>query len=172
MQNEEIKNTPLIDDNNNAFTIKSKKTIPDLQLSTKHTETNFAKKDSKFYLNFNKSLEEKNYKRTYEIIQETIDFSPKKERKEKEFILKKLLDDKLKQIDNHYIKNNDATILEKIAIINKIQPMEVLTENKGSEDFNTLLKKELISGDSQESINTNNLNLFTRLLNFIKNIFK
>jgi len=172
IKNEEIKDKSVITDNKNIYTIKTKDTIPDLQPSAKHNKTNFSDTDSKFYINFNKSLEDRHYKRTYKLMQESIKGTPKKERSKQELKLKNLLDEKLKQIDNHYIKNNDATILKKIAIINKIQPMEVLTENKDSEDFNTLLKKELISGDSKESMNSNNINFFTRLLNFIKNIIK
>ena len=163
IKNIEKKDKVVIVDNKNTLTLKTKETITDLHPSTNQTETNFANTDNKFYLDFNKSLEERNYKRTYEIIQESIDFSPKGKRKEKEFKLKNLLDDKLKQLDNHYIKNNDATILEKIAIINKIQPMK---EEKIKKDFEELLV------DSKESTTLNNSNFLIKFIIYVINKVK
>ena len=122
--------------------------------------------------NIDKSMEERNYTRTYKIMQESINETPKKERSKQELRFKNLLDEKLKQLDNHYVKDTNTNILEKIAIINTIQPMIVLKNNKDSEDFNTLLKRELISGDSKKITNSNNLSFFIRLLNFIKNKIK
>jgi len=172
IKNEGEKDKSVITDNKNILTVKTKDTIPDLLPSTKHVETNFSETDSKFHINLNKSMEERNYKRTYQIMQKAIKETAKKERSIQELIFKNILDEKLKQLDNHYVKDTSTNILEKIAIINTIQPMKILKNNKDSEDFNSLLKKELISGNSKESTNSNNLSFFIILFNFIKNKIK
>ena len=75
-----------------------------------------------------------------------------------------LLDEKLKQLDSHYISDTNTDILGRISVINKIKPMEDSKINIEVEGFKNLLKDELkTDNDSKKN------NFLIRFILYIKN---
>jgi len=129
--------------------------------SKNNIEKENQKPNSDLISTFKVSLLERDYSRCYEIISyiQKPDNHPLQKNITKE--LGNVLDNKLKMLNDHYIKNDSTNIIIKLAKLDSIKPME------GRE-----LKEDLIKDLKTEVNPKNNLNLFHRILLFLKTLFR
>lgn len=129
--------------------------------SKNNIEKENQKPNSDLISTFKVSLLERDYSRCYEIISyiQKPDNHPLQKNITKE--LGNVLDNKLKMLNDHYIKNDSTNIIIKLAKLDSIKPME------GRE-----LKEDLIKDLKTEDNPKNNLNLFHRILLFLKTLFR
>jgi len=151
------------------YNVESKREIIRNRPGSSNSKETLFGTDTDFYNNLNKSFEDRDYKRTYKIIQKSIDIHPKKEQKNQESKIKNLLDEKLKQLDNHYVKDIETTIPEQITKINKFHSMSISKNNNKVKGLNTSVDNKKINKKSQEFVNFKNPNFFIRFFYFIKN---
>jgi len=125
--------------------------------------------NNKLFADFNNSLLERDYARSYKIIKDSV--NRKLGDKSNNIIneLENILNDKLKQMDNHYIADFSSDILSKLIKLDTILPMEI--DNYTKEEvsyFKNLLEQDSIIIKNQKDLPNKKLNIFLRILEYFK----
>ncbi len=180
LTNNRKKAQQILIDIENHYRRSDKRDITDILSITKRNDLNSSKKkvhDNSFLESnkkdtisiFNNSLLERDYFRTYEIIKETKEKEKNLTKKDLTKELSNLLDNKLKQLDKHFVKSDSTDLLIKLAKLDSIIP------NKGNEidedlikNINNNLEIKTILSKNNDDISNENINLFKKILLYIK----
>ncbi len=87
--------------------------------------------------------------------------------------LKKSLDDRLKQLDEHFIIEENGNIMSSLLKLDSLEPMEITAQNKEAiEDLKNKLVQDTIDIPSIGINLKNNQNIFRKIVEFLKSQYR
>ncbi len=129
--------------------------------------------DNTIYSEFNKSLLERDYLRTYDIIKFSVSGDSELDNYNIVKDLKKSLDDRLKQLDEHFIIEENGNIMSSLLKLDSLEPMEITAQNKEAiEDLKNKLVQDTIDIPSIGINLKNNQNIFRKIVEFLKSQYR